>query len=84
VWVELADKLEQSTRGGNGLRLPGEYQGNFLGGFRQLGQALSCQSWIPEALDTIVVRVSLAQLSLENVKGLWVLVTGEQHRERHH
>ena len=64
--------------------IPGEYQRHLLAAVRQLSQSLQRQVWIPEALDAIVVRVPLAQLSLENPEGLLILVEGEQDRKRHH
>jgi hypothetical protein len=75
--MKFTHVLEQTTGGGNGLRLAREYQRNLLAVARQFGQLLPCQVWIPETLDAIVVRVPLVQLNFENTKGLLILLEGE-------
>jgi hypothetical protein len=75
--MKLSHSLEQTTGSGDRLRFVGEYQRDLLTAARHFGQPLLRQIWIAETLDSIVMRVPLVQLTLENTKGLLIFVERE-------
>jgi hypothetical protein len=80
--MELTHVFQEPT--GAGLRLPSKDKRNVLADVRQFRQSEQREIWISNALDAIVRRIPLDQLSLEKTKTLVIRFEGKYHRKCHH